>query len=462
MKKQTKFMSLRTKTILLLLMVFFFMLIGTVGILMNVMLHRFESIEQTLLTDHLTRSRNALNERINNLDKIAFDWGVWDDTYAFIEDQNDEYKSANLVEEVYQNLDIDAMVFIDTNGNMVYAQAKDQTSGALTELPPSLIEFIESSLILKNTNPSVLMNGIVLLPEGPMMVSTSPILPSDAQGSVKGNLVVAHWLDDTFIAKLKNQLQLDLAFDRLTTLTDQPVDSAFSILEDNLIQVSGTIQDLTGNPILTLTIQTNRSIYNVGKEGVLLVGGFIIILSALWVIVLSFFMNSHFLSKLKYITDSVDRIGTDKDFSIRLKTPVSSDEFSIVIHEINGMLDDLEAVHQDNAYKANHDALTGLPNRRLLSELLNHALKKAERDKTLLAVFFLDLDDFKVINDTKGHESGDEILIQVAQRLSSVLRKSDVLARIGGDEFIIFLENVEDAAKIQAIAKKSSKALSWS
>lgn len=447
-------MSLRTKTILLLLIVFFVMLIGTVGILMNVMMHRFEAIEQTLLADHMTRTRNALTEKIDNLDKIAFDWGVWDDTYAYIEDHNEDYAAANLVEEVYTNLDIDAMVFIDGSGNFVYALASDEETKTLTPIPQSLADFIRSSQVLNNTNPAFKLEGIVLLPEGPLLVSTSPILPSDANGTVKGNLLVAHWLDDKFVTQLQNQLQLDLTFTLITVPGATPIEANFSVISDNLIQARGTIQDLTGKPIMTVTIQTNREIYNVGEEGVYLVGGFIIVLSGIWVIVLSFFMNTHFLSKLKYITDSVDRIGTDKDFTKRLKKPTSKDEFSIVIHEINGMLDDLEAVQKDNAYKANHDALTGLPNRRLLSELLNYALKKAERDKTMLAVFFLDLDDFKNINDTKGHDTGDEVLIQTAHRLASALRKSDVLARIGGDEFIILLEDIDQIATIEVVANK--------
>ena len=454
MKKEPKFMSLRTKTILLLLIVFLVMLIGTVGILINVMMHRFEAIEETLLADHMTRTRNALNEKIDNLDKIAFDWGVWDDTYAYIEDHNEDYSAANLVEEVYRNLDIDAMVFIDSTGTFVYAMADDENSGTLTPIPQSLSDFIQSSQILNNDNPAVKLEGIILLPEGPMLIATSPILPSDANGEVKGNVVIAHWLDEAFINLLQDQLQLDLTFTLITVPDASPIDANFSIISDNLIQARGTIQNLTGEPILTLTIQTDREIYKVGEEGVYLVGGFIIVLSALWVIVLSFFMNTHFLSKLKYIKDSVDDIGTDKDFTKRLKKPASTDEFSVVIHEINGMLDDLESAQKDNAYKANHDALTGLPNRRLLSELLNYALKKAERDKTMLAVFFLDLDDFKNINDTKGHDTGDEILIQAAHRIASALRKSDVLARIGGDEFIIFLENIDQIATIELIANK--------
>jgi diguanylate cyclase (GGDEF)-like protein len=83
-----------------------------------------------------------------------------------------------------------------------------------------------------------------------------------------------------------------------------------------------------------------------------------------------------------------------------------------------------------------------------------HSLSRSQREKSKSAVLFLDLDDFKIINDTKGHDIGDEILKSVANRLSGCLRKSDILARIGGDEFIILLENIEDINQVKQAAEK--------
>jgi diguanylate cyclase (GGDEF)-like protein len=118
------------------------------------------------------------------------------------------------------------------------------------------------------------------------------------------------------------------------------------------------------------------------------------------------------------------------------------------------MLDDLETVHKENEFNANHDALTGLPNRRLLQELMTHSLHQSQRSGSKLALLFLDLDDFKIINDTKGHDFGDDVLNSVAFRLSECLRKSDILARIGGDEFIVLLENIENADQVKTAAEK--------
>ena len=94
------------------------------------------------------------------------------------------------------------------------------------------------------------------------------------------------------------------------------------------------------------------------------------------------------------------------------------------------------------AYAAIHDPLTGLPNRELFMDRLEVALRRATRARHDAAVIFLDLDRFKLINDSLGHEVGDQVLVAVADRLSTAMRASDTLARFGGDEFTVLCEEV--------------------
>jgi diguanylate cyclase (GGDEF)-like protein len=102
---------------------------------------------------------------------------------------------------------------------------------------------------------------------------------------------------------------------------------------------------------------------------------------------------------------------------------------------------------------ATHDNLTGLPNRHSFYEQLQKTLKLAERNNTTFAVVFIDLDGFKPINDTLGHAAGDEILRSVANRLKQCVRRDDVVARIGGDEFVIVLSGIDTTSILSVVRK---------
>jgi diguanylate cyclase (GGDEF)-like protein len=111
-------------------------------------------------------------------------------------------------------------------------------------------------------------------------------------------------------------------------------------------------------------------------------------------------------------------------------------------------------------YLASHDSLTGLPNREMFNGLLRHAIDMAERYERRFALLFIDLDRFKVINDSLGHDAGDALLVEVAHRLRGALRASDVVARLGGDEFVVILEETAGVADIERVATQLLSVLS--
>ncbi|QTN28426.1 GGDEF domain-containing protein [Rhodoferax sp. AJA081-3] len=137
-------------------------------------------------------------------------------------------------------------------------------------------------------------------------------------------------------------------------------------------------------------------------------------------------------------------------------TVVRQDEVGHLTEAFNRLLTKLRASQSEMAHMAHHDVLTGLPNRALLADRLTQALARADRNKTRVALLCLDLDHFKPINDQMGHEAGDVALVEVARRMAAVVRESDTLARIGGDEFVVLLADLDTDPKV---AEASAKAV---
>lgn len=159
-----------------------------------------------------------------------------------------------------------------------------------------------------------------------------------------------------------------------------------------------------------------------------------------------------------HFTRAYDTIGFRKDktkFPIEIYIkPMQASEttsFACVVRDIT-----LEKEQEEKLYKAAfYDALTGLPNRALFLDRLQETLKKTRRlDSTYAALLFIDLDRFKVINDSLGHEAGDELLKQVAARFSKILRQYDTVARLGGDEFTVLLNEVTEPEHAEEIAAR--------
>lgn len=122
--------------------------------------------------------------------------------------------------------------------------------------------------------------------------------------------------------------------------------------------------------------------------------------------------------------------------------------------QVSQRTNELEKLAEEFRFRAFHDSLTGLPNRALLNERFEQCTAQASRNKTKFACMLLDLDDFKTINDTKGHEFGDELLIQVSKRLKNTVRKEDLVCRLGGDEFVILLTGLNELHEAEIIARK--------
>lgn len=139
--------------------------------------------------------------------------------------------------------------------------------------------------------------------------------------------------------------------------------------------------------------------------------------------------------------------------TVKLRTKELSEINATLVNEINERL----RIEASFKHQAHHDALTSLPNRLLLDARLNHAIERAKRGNLQVAVMFLDLDHFKTINDSLGHDVGDKLLVSMSKRLLNCIREDDTVARLGGDEFIIIIEQVHDISDLDPLLKKIMK-----
>lgn len=489
-KKSKWFKSIRTRFIGIMAV----MLILTAGmvylILHTVMQDKINILEDKYIIENVERTKKEIFKEIEVLDTIVMDWAVWDNSYQFMIDKNPEYIKANLSEDTLNNLKINIMLFIDNKGNLVHGEGYDIQKKESVPIDEALLKYIKDHSLLQNNDVKYRKSGIVTLNgKDLILLSICPILTSAGEGPINGYIVLGANFTEKKIADIGEELSSEI---KLTFLKDFEYDRKFFDLKDDKIQIDAVsdqkiigrafLDDIDGKHLLLLSIEKNRDINNIGEAGIKATLWLLLGLFFLFAIIITVILDRGILLRFQELSNDIRKIGEGKDLSVRLKRQNIDDELTDVSNEINGMLGALERSQlflsksesalkkaieklQDEVlehektqeqikYIAYHDTLTGLPNRNLLNELLVHSITLAERNNKCMAVLFLDIDGFKMINDSKGHGMGDQILQEVAERLLKTLRKSDVIARHGGDEFIVIIEELDNCSGVELIANK--------
>jgi len=188
--------------------------------------------------------------------------------------------------------------------------------------------------------------------------------------------------------------------------------------------------------------------------------GFIIVVAWLLSYLLSRKFRKVISAPLERLALAMQTVTEENAYNLRIND-AGNDELGQLTAGFNEMLEQIELrdseliLHRDRLeHMAHHDSLTGLPNRLLFNDRLKQAIQRAERSKRPIALIFIDLDRFKIINDTLGHDVGDLVLVEAASRLEAALRRSDTVARLGGDEFVVILEEFESQQSVAQISRK--------
>lgn len=190
------------------------------------------------------------------------------------------------------------------------------------------------------------------------------------------------------------------------------------------------------------------------------IGGLILLLSLAGSYLLARRLGSTLTRPIRSLADAMDDVTRTKNYALRVDVG-HIDELATLSAGFNSMLTEISnrdrklLKRQEHLHRlANFDSLTGLPNRVLFNDRLDQALRHTRRTDESLAVLFIDLDDFKPINDTYGHRIGDFVLNEVARRLEKGTRADDTVARLGGDEFTIFMQGVKSVEDALSVARK--------
>jgi len=232
-----------------------------------------------------------------------------------------------------------------------------------------------------------------------------------------------------------------------------------------------------GDRIGSVHITASLSQLHQNNINYILITSLVSICSMLFTLLLINRALRHTLDPIISLTKTTQKISRLNNYELRAEV-LSQDEIGELARNFNHMLSEIE--HKDHIlektvadrtadllqlnnrlqHEAFHDPLTGLANRLLFEDRLQVVITQAQRNKSLFALMYFDLDHFKAINDTLGHDTGDALLIAVTQRMQTAIRAEDTLCRIGGDEFTLIVNPIESVADVETVAQKMLTAFS--
>ncbi|WP_379156872.1 EAL domain-containing protein [Paenibacillus sp. sgz5001063] len=454
-------MKLRKKIVIFTFVVALLALGVTYLLLHLTMLNRFEKLDEAALKDSLADTLSSYQEELLDMKTSMLNYSLRDETYGFAESgrtpegsiaANDAIIRSIFNRTTYEVNHFDMIALLDKSGQPLYGGTYDSNFRSISPLTPefhTLFRLMNSRLpALSGPNDS--QSGIVILDKGPMLVTLTPIVNSLKDQPVIGTAIAGRMLNQEEITHIRADGSSSIQMTRVTSgmlaqsggkkLWMSPVSSS-------MMSVHTIVDDLFGNPGMVITLHQSRRIYESGQDSVYSFRLFFFLITILICIGSMAFVNRSILGRMSSLITNIRAIGNSKDLSIRIPS-TGKDEFSDVEHAFNRMIDSLEQAQDDLRHQSMLDPLTQLPNRALFFAKLNAAIDAMKGSSRQIALVFIDLDHFKTVNDTLGHDFGDTMLKETAFRITQVVGQHDVVSRLGGDEFTILLSDIPDSVSI--------------
>ncbi|MCZ7356695.1 MAG: ATP-binding protein [Candidatus Methanoperedens sp.] len=276
-------MTPRKKTLILIGVT----IIGLIAVLYAtseiILMGGFADLEQQNTIKNVQRANEALSDDINQLKTSTRDWAWWDDTYTFIQDNNTQYIESNPTDTSFIGLRLNLIVFVNSSGKIVFSKGFDLENNTETSIPESFPELLTAdSLLLQHADTQSNVTGILLLPQGPMLIAALPILTGKEEGPIRGTLIFGRYLNAAEIeriAQITHQYITILRFDdpqlpsdllELRTSFSEETPILTGVREESSHTISGysQIRDIYGKPALLLRVDSSRAIYEQGQTTV--------------------------------------------------------------------------------------------------------------------------------------------------------------------------------------------------
>lgn len=340
-----------------------FFIVGVFLILRAVIAPAFEELELEAAHTDLIRADQAIQTDIDNLVAVSLDWAPWDDIYEYVSGRNPGFYRSNLVRPTLTNLGLDMMAVYELGGGLKWSQLLHEGE----ERPLADLELLESGspavhLLNAHANADSATVGIVDTALGPMIVSSQPILRSDDSGPVAGALVMAQFLDEPRMQRLRERTEVDMT---LMLVDDYVVEGELEITEvplgelpvrisDEAVTNCVVLADILGNPYLLVSSKTPREITSLGQQTVSAALLFLAAAGVLLVIILWWFMKDTVIGPIETLTDHMNKIRKSGDLSDNLNLD-SDDEIGLLAEQydkLNTEVHETRAALLQQSFKA--------------------------------------------------------------------------------------------------------------
>jgi len=341
-------MSLRRKTLLIAAVLVIGLVITTYVILAGILTPNFARIEQQSMIRDVQRVMNAVSTDLANLSAQARDYAAWDDTYAFAEDGNADFAANNLIEEVYSNYQLNLILVVNTTGGIVYGNGYDLIGKQFEPVPGDLLKRLTGNDRLLQHPTLEGVTGILILPEGAMLLASQPILPTTGTAPSRGSMIMGRYLSTSEIERLAQMTQLPFSLSRLDDpqlsgalktavaqlSNEKPIIS--QPLSDETISGLGLLTDYDGNPALLLRLDQPRTIYQEGQISLRYVGAALLAVGLLFALLSLLFLDKSVLTRIAQLSATINQIDTQHNLSAHV--PVTGDdELASLARSFNNM-----------------------------------------------------------------------------------------------------------------------------